>query len=1370
MAIGYYTHAFESAISPWTTLGPLALVISFSLLVEGSADFKRHKNDAENNHADCTVLIRADELELLEHKSRDTRIMGGKDTVVNVNKAYATSTPGSPPPQPGVKVENVKIAYQKLRRMDIRQGHYVLVKNREMVPADLVLLASSNDHGSAYIETSSIDGETNLKLRNSPQLPKKVVQHLREAELGSIPEKEEQDDASVHVMESIQAATKRLARISYLGHPHGRSALEHPMYNDWNAARKKQLAAFPVKRKKKAEPPPPPPPSRTKQPEAPYIAALTTEAPNANVHVFQGRLSLPPVGHDDETIDIPLDADNVLLRGAVIRNTEWVIGVSMYTGKDTRLVRNSFETRSKFSQLDQLMNWCVVAILCLMILFITYLASMATYTNNQSFDQLWYIGWNKQTQEPWPYLPGLGTPKWRTKTSNWVQYFCMYITLLSNFIPLSMYVTVELITFMMLWFVQADKDMYDDTTNTRSIARSTIITDLGRIQYIFSDKTGTLTQNVMRFKRCSVDGMVFGAPIPKSRPTDNEPESEPTPFYPLRQLLVGQFRTPKALGLENLGGTASSDPGGPQSSSNMLTFNAEMFLRVLSLCHTVVVEKDIDKKEHIDSGLSVSSSSSKRSKASKSFFGRKRSDTGDSGFGQLSIVSEDQPMIDDSEADNRGRTASVTSLAPGQTLESMKSVDGAPYGYAYQAESPDEGALVSAASNVYGFQVVSRDSTGIRMKCTSPSHLQNSRVVKGLQSESLSLKKLAAETAAEVDDSGEQADQGVMDAVLTREPREEVWAILAVNKFDSDRKRMSILLRAPAELGGLAILFCKGADSAMLEPGVASSNNIIGSDGNTITRSSMRKITERNDTSEDELVAGGEEWDMAQILGLQAHLGDFGTEGLRTLVLGMKVLTEDECARWLEQYKAAATAMTNRSELLTKAAIEIERDLHVVGATAIEDKLQKNVPNTIATLAKAGIKLWVLTGDKRETAVEIGYSTHVLTDKMHISEVPDTGKKQVSAMIASEFIRLVKRGKLADFQNAALDGNTAPTMKTRAAYLFAVIAKCLRLLSILFSQFILLFLKIFGCKSRATKREALIFTLKEAEMTRLSDVDMRRRVRHHAEKIIKEWIATEGVGSSARNGQEVSDDESLASEDRPEVFVRADSARSVLKNLKETGRLPSSQLREVALQALTVKEAGPNDDFTIPEDALSVESFMPGNKKTSDFDKRKRTMLERLFAIDRDVRKGLLKKHMKTQALQAMIEESRQTSNQPDKDVDKKPRAIVIEGAALKHLLDPKEPELSQMLFAVASNCDAVIACRASPKQKAELLNLVRHNIKPEPITLAIGDGANDVGMIQEAHVGVGISGKEGKQAVNASDFAIPQFRFLEDLILVSSA
>jgi hypothetical protein len=78
-----------------------------------------------------------------------------------------------------------------------------------------------------------------------------------------------------------------------------------------------------------------------------------------------------------------------------------------------------------------------------------------------------------------------------------------------------------------------------------------------------------------------------------------------------------------------------------------------------------------------------------------------------------------------------------------------------------------------------------------------------------------------------------------------------------------------------------------------------------------------------------------------------------------------------------------------------------------------------------------------------------------------------------------------------------------------------------------------------------------------------------------------------------------------------------------------------------------------------------------------------------------------------------------------------------------------------------------VLACRASPLHKAQLVRLVRRGVCPSPITLAVGDGANDVSMIQEAHVGVGIEGLEGRQAVNCSDFSIPQFQGLQRLLLV---
>lgn len=82
--------------------------------------------------------------------------------------------------------------------------------------------------------------------------------------------------------------------------------------------------------------------------------------------------------------------------------------------------------------------------------------------------------------------------------------------------------------------------------------------------------------------------------------------------------------------------------------------------------------------------------------------------------------------------------------------------------------------------------------------------------------------------------------------------------------------------------------------------------------------------------------------------------------------------------------------------------------------------------------------------------------------------------------------------------------------------------------------------------------------------------------------------------------------------------------------------------------------------------------------------------------------------------------------------------------------------------------CKAVICCRVSPLQKALVVKLVKKNQKS--ILLAIGDGANDVSMIQAAHVGVGISGVEGLQAARSADIAISQFRFLKKLLLVHGA
>ena len=105
--------------------------------------------------------------------------------------------------------------------------------------------------------------------------------------------------------------------------------------------------------------------------------------------------------------------------------------------------------------------------------------------------------------------------------------------------------------------------------------------------------------------------------------------------------------------------------------------------------------------------------------------------------------------------------------------------------------------------------------------------------------------------------------------------------------------------------------------------------------------------------------------------------------------------------------------------------------------------------------------------------------------------------------------------------------------------------------------------------------------------------------------------------------------------------------------------------------------------------------------------------------------------------------------------------ALVINGHSLVHALTP---DMELAFLGVAEHCTSVICCRVTPLQKALVVELVKKY--KDAVSLAIGDGANDVSMIKAADIGVGISGQEGMQAVLASDYSIAQFRYVRDNLL----
>uniref|UniRef100_A0A8C2E578 Phospholipid-transporting ATPase n=1 Tax=Cyprinus carpio TaxID=7962 RepID=A0A8C2E578_CYPCA len=225
---------------------------------------------------------------------------------------------------------------------------------------------------------------------------------------------------------------------------------------------------------------------------------------------------------------------------------------------------------------------------------------------------------------------------------------------------------------------------------------------------------------------------------------------------------------------------------------------------------------------------------------------------------------------------------------------------------------------------------------------------------------------------------------------------EQTYELLNVLEFSSNRKRMSVIVRTPT---GKLRLYCKGADNMIFE--------------------------RLNETSQYKDLT-------------VAHLEQFATEGLRTLCFAYVDLEEGAYQEWLKEYNRISTVLKDRAQKLEECYELIEKNLLLLGATAIEDRLQAGVPETIATLMKANIKIWVLTGDKQETAINIGYSCKLVSHGMSLVIVNedslDATRATLTAHCSSLGDSLRKENELA----LIIDGQTlkyALSFEVRQAFL-----------------------------------------------------------------------------------------------------------------------------------------------------------------------------------------------------------------------------------------------------------------------------------------------------------------------------------------------
>uniref|UniRef100_A0A4W5PAD9 ATPase phospholipid transporting 8A2 n=1 Tax=Hucho hucho TaxID=62062 RepID=A0A4W5PAD9_9TELE len=509
---------------------------------------------------------------------------------------------------------------------------------------------------------------------------------------------------------------------------------------------------------------------------------LECEEPNRHLYDFTGTLRL------DNQNAVPLGPDQVLLRGAQLRNTQWVVGIIVYTGHDSKLMQNSTKAPLKRSNVERVTNIQILVLFCILLVMALVSSIGASIWNKQHTEEAcWYL--HLFLLLPYNLVCVLLLSTGDISTNFWYNLLT-FIILYNNLIPISLLVTLEVVKFTQALFINWDVEMYYAETDTPAMARtSNLNEELGQVKYLFSDKTGTLTCNVMHFKKCTIAGITYG----------HFPDLD--------------FDDPTLI--QNI---EKNHPTSAQICE---------FLTMMAVCHTVVPERE-----------------------------------------------EDQLI--------------------------------------YQASSPDEGALVKGAKGL-GFVFTARTPGSVIMEARG---------------------------------------------------KEKSFELLNVLEFSSNRKRMSVVVRTP---DGKLRLYCKGADNVIFE--------------RLTDASQYRELT-------------------------MAHLEQFATEGLRTLCFTYVDLEEEVYQDWLKEYTRISTIIKDRTQKLEDCYELLEKDLLLLGATAIEDRLQAGVPETIATLMKADIKIWVLTGDKQETAINIGYSCRLVTHGMSLLIVNEDSLDATRATLTAHCMSL----------------------------------------------------------------------------------------------------------------------------------------------------------------------------------------------------------------------------------------------------------------------------------------------------------------------------------------------------------------------------
>jgi phospholipid-translocating ATPase len=765
-------------------------------------------------------------------------------------------------------------------------------------------------------------------------------------------------------------------------------------------------------------------------------AHFVVEDPNLDLYNFEGRVTV-----NGKTS--PLTNNEIVYRGSVLRNTPEAIGMIINSGEECKIRMNANKNpRIKAPTLQSMVNKIVI----MMVVFVVGLSLSCSGA---------YEAWSSYENGAW-YLADASVP--------FGPIFTSFVIMFNTLIPLSLYVSLEIVKVAQMLLLN-DIDMYDEESNTPFDAKtSTINEELGQVSYIFSDKTGTLTENVMRFRKLSVAGTAWIHDVDLREKASDDKATSPHEKRrstrskgkrPLRSLRtsMGSHR-PSYAPVEEEEQESNTEAARP-SMSRKLHSSRPAIPR--SELNTIEMLRYIQRRPH-------------------TLFARKTK------------------ML-------------IISIALCHTCLPERSESG---DISFQASSPDELALVVAAQEL-GYLAYERNAAKLTIKTVphgstaepafedyeimdviefSSKRKRMSVVVrfpdkricvmcKGADSvimERLRLATLAAQKVIEIEKrASNRKSMEAQHAMARKSSQVERSGSIASFARRSSSVRPSALRRTST---GRTVPIRDEVDSWLnererdVEVDAASANSSYytprpsaqfsrrSSFAGPEHRNSMQSQREEEELIEETLVAD----DPATIERCFQHVNDFATEGLRTLLYGHRFLDEAEYRDWKIVYHEATTSLVNRSELIEKAGELIEQQLELGGATAIEDKLQKGVPETIERLRRAGIKMWMLTGDKRETAINIGHSCRLIKDYSSVTTLDhEAGSVEQNIAVA---VAAIQSGSTAH-SVVVVDGQTLSTITTSEA------------LNTLFLELAILADSVICCRASPSQKASLVHAIRK---------------------------------------------------------------------------------------------------------------------------------------------------------------------------------------------------------------------------------------------------------------------------------------------------